>query len=98
MSTQDFDLLRSTASETRVLLETKRITSSELVQKCLDQIETHNKAGLHLNALISIAPRHKLLERAAMLDKELTDGRSRGPLHGIPIIVKVIIRLRLCIH
>lgn len=50
MSTPDFDLLRGTASETRALLDARRITCTQLVQRCLDQMEAHNKAGLHLNA------------------------------------------------
>ena len=93
MSTPDFDLLRGTASETRALLDARRITCTQLVQRCLDQMEAHNKAGLHLNALISIAPRQNLLKKAAKLDQELEEGRSRGPLHGTPIIVKLIKRL-----
>lgn len=49
------------------------------------QIERHNPA---LNAFISLAPRDKLLSQAAALDKERRANRCRGPLHGIPIVLK----------
>lgn len=89
MSKCPFDLLTSTAGDVRLLLEAKDITSTQLVQACLDQIESHNKAGLKLNALLSIAPREDLLSKATILDTERADGQIRSPLHGLPIILKV---------
>lgn len=89
MSKYSFDLLTSTAGDVRLLLENKETTSIELVQACLDQIEAHNRAGLKLNALLSIAPREDLLRKAAILDKERQEGEIRSPLHGLPIILKV---------
>jgi amidase len=44
---------------------------------------------LHLNKMISIAPRETLLEAAARLDAERAEGKLRGPLHGITVIIKV---------
>ena len=89
MSKYPFDLLTSTAGDVRLLFEAKDITSTQLVQACLDQIESHNKAGLKLNALLSIAPREDLLSKATILGTERADGQIRSPLHGLPIILKV---------
>ncbi|KAH0042096.1 amidase signature enzyme, partial [Aureobasidium melanogenum] len=69
-------------------LQKSAITAVDLVEACLDQIARHNHAGLHLNAVISVAPRDKLIAAAARLDAERQAGRSRGPLHAIPIVLK----------
>ncbi|KAG9570690.1 amidase signature enzyme, partial [Aureobasidium melanogenum] len=83
--------LRNLPSPVRRLsepLQKSAITAVDLVEACLDQIARHNHAGLHLNALISVAPRDKLIGAAARLDAERQAGRSRGPLHAIPIVLK----------
>ena len=65
------------------------LTSVELVQACLAQIDKHDQQGAKLNAMISIVPKPILMERSAQLDRERKAGRVRSPLHGIPILVKV---------
>ncbi|KAK5170220.1 uncharacterized protein LTR77_004806 [Saxophila tyrrhenica] len=82
------DLLTLTASEARHLLHTGATTSVALISAYLDQIEAHNHQGLHLNAMISVAPREKLLALARKLDAERQNSALRGPLHGIPIVIK----------
>ncbi|KAL7944871.1 amidase signature domain-containing protein [Trichoderma barbatum] len=54
----------------------------------LNQVNKHNRNGLNLGALISVAPREQLLARAQFLDQERAAGKARSPLHGIPFIVK----------
>jgi amidase len=83
-----YSLLSLTATEAHKQLQKSAITAVDLVEACLDQIARHNHAGLHLNALISVAPRDKLIAAAARLDAERQAGRSRGPLHAIPIVLK----------
>ncbi len=39
-----------------------------------------------VNSVCTLNP--AALDQAAELDRETTDGRSRGPLHGRPILVK----------
>jgi hypothetical protein len=70
-------------------LDAGLLTSVELVQACLAQIDKHDQRGAKLNAMISIVPNHILMERSAQLDLERTSGRVRSPFHGIPILVKV---------
>ncbi|KXL51266.1 hypothetical protein M433DRAFT_150871 [Acidomyces richmondensis BFW] len=88
MTKPDIDVLTLTASEAQKLLTSGMITSVDLIEAYLTQIERHNHSGLHLNALISVAPRDALLDRARHLDFERQAGRTLGALHGIPFITK----------
>jgi amidase len=83
-----FNPLTATVGDVQQLLENGSTTSVEVVEMYLEQIAKYNHAGPKLNALISVAPRHLALERALFLDAERVAGRARGPLHGIPFIVK----------
>lgn len=71
-------------AEASVLLQARRITSVELTEACLRRIETYNPK---INAYITVL-RQRALEQARTLDAEFRAGRSRGPLHGIPIALK----------
>jgi hypothetical protein len=82
------DPLTATVGELQSYLTTSSVTTLELVDIYLKQIEAHNKNGLKLNAIISVAPHNLLSEYAKKLDSERASGKVRGPLHGIPIIVK----------
>ncbi|KAI1119751.1 amidase signature domain-containing protein [Nemania abortiva] len=86
--THPVDVLTTTAQELQSFLEDGSLTSVEIVKIYLDQIDRHNRRGAKLNAMISIAPYEKLMARATKLDKERSDGCLRGPLHGIPLLVK----------
>lgn len=69
---------------------TRRVVISvDITKRYLEQIEKHNHAGLHLNAIISIAPSEIALGYAKQLDEEREQGNLRGPLHGVPILLKV---------
>lgn len=61
-------------------------TIETVVTDYLQRSEDLDKGGPGLNAVIFINP--KALEIAKQLDQELKEGNSRGPLHGIPIILK----------
>lgn len=92
MSTPPFDVLTATASELQGRLKAGTLTSVEIITTYLAQIEKHNHAGAKLNAMIGVAPRQFVLKVAEKLDRERTAGKIRGPLHGLPIIVKVRLR------
>lgn len=83
------DVLRATASDLRSLLESGNVTSLDLVDIYLAQIEKHDRKGANLHAMVSLVHRNHLDELAKQLDDERSRGAVRGPLHGIPIIVKV---------
>ena len=61
-------------------------TIKEVVQAYLDRIEEVDKNGPQINSIIQLNP--DALKIAEELDKEMSDGKIRGPLHGIPIVLK----------
>jgi len=79
-------VFESSISELRSSLASGKLTSRDLVRTYLARIEAYDKHGPALNAISSINPR--ALELADVLDKERADNKLRGPLHGIPVVVK----------
>ena len=63
-----------------------RTTSEALVSAYLDRIEKIDRSGATLRAVISLNP--EALAQARALDAERRAGHVRGPLHGIPILIK----------
>jgi amidase len=63
-----------------------KYTIHKVVQTYLDRIDEIDKNGPKLNSVIQINP--EALQIADELDKELASGKSRGPLHGVPVILK----------
>jgi amidase len=63
-----------------------RVSSKQLVQAYLSRIEAFDHRGPRLNALITLNP--NALQQAEALDRERAAKGPRGPLHGIPVIVK----------
>ncbi len=61
-------------------------TVAEVVRLYQDRIELIDKSGLALNSIIMLNP--DAMEIANELDRELAEGKSRGPLHGIPVLLK----------
>jgi amidase len=61
-------------------------TIKEVVQAYLNRIEEIDKSGPALNSIIQINP--DALQIAEALDKEMKEGKIRGPLHGIPVALK----------
>ncbi|KAI0875937.1 amidase signature domain-containing protein [Hypoxylon argillaceum] len=84
------NLLKLTAVGLEKLLSSGLLTSRDAVQLYLAQIAKHNHNGIQLNAIISVANREDILQRADLLDEERKQGKTRGPLHGVPIILKDI--------
>lgn len=68
------------------LMEEGRLTAVELAVLCLNRICVHDRRGVALNAVALLNP--AMFEEAARLDAERRAGRLRGPLHGIPLVVK----------
>jgi hypothetical protein len=68
------------------LLHKKHVTSEALVDSYVSHINKHDH---YLHAVIQLTPPNLLKERATLLDQERAQGKIRGPLHGIPIIIKV---------
>jgi amidase len=63
-----------------------RLTSRRLTQMYLDRINTLDRRGPALGAVIEINPH--ALDIAAELDRERQSRGPRGPLHGVPVLIK----------
>jgi amidase len=81
-----FELEEMTVAEMQQSMEEGRYTAEAITRLYLNRIEQIDKAGPVLNAVIEINP--EALEIARQLDRESADGKMRGALHGIPVMLK----------
>ncbi|MFZ4595037.1 MAG: amidase family protein, partial [Verrucomicrobiaceae bacterium] len=72
----------ATLAEQSQMLARGEISSTALVAQSLQRIAQHDHAGLGIRAVIEINPEAHAV--AAQIDKE----GSRGPMHGLPVLVK----------
>jgi amidase len=80
------DLEEVTIAELQRRMARRQLTSEELVEAYLDRIEAIDRRGPKLNSVIEVNPDAERIARA--LDRERRAGNVRGPLHGIPILLK----------
>ena len=79
-------------SDLQADLTAGRTTSEALVEAYLARISAMDRTGTTLRAVISLSPNAASDARA--LDAERRAGRVRGPLHGIPVLIKDNIETR----
>lgn len=75
-----------TITEIREALDEGEFSIVQLTSYYLDRIDSLSFNGPQLNAVITVNP--DALDIAAALDAELNEGQVRGPLHGIPVLLK----------
>jgi amidase len=76
----------ATITQLQADLSSGRLTSVQLVDAYLARIAAYDRQGPTLNAVIAVNPAAR--SEAAARDRERAAGRVRGPLHGIPILIK----------
>jgi len=81
-----FDLEEISLADLRLGLESGRWTSRDLVAGYLSRIAEVDRAGPTLRYILDVNPDATPIADA--LDRERAEGRIRGPLHGIPIVLK----------
>jgi amidase len=81
-----FVLSEATISELQADMQSGRRTARSLTELYLDRIERIDRCGPSLRAVIEVNP--DALQIAEGLDRERRQGRVRGPLHGIPVLLK----------
>ena len=81
-----FSLVETSVSQIRDALTAGQVTVRAIVQACLDRLAANDREGPTLRAVIETNP--DALTIADKLDAELAAGESRGPLHGIPVLLK----------
>ena len=83
---KSFEFEEKTIAELQALMESGETTSRELTQAYIDRIDQIDQSGIQLNSVMEI--NSDALAIADELDKERQEGHIRGPLHGIPILLK----------
>ena len=81
-----FDPTEKTIVELQRALESRQVTSRQLVDAYLARIAEYDQQGPALNAVKAINPEAR--GQAEALDAERASRGPRGPLHGIPVLVK----------
>lgn len=79
-------ILEAGVREQQQQMAAGKLTSHALTSQYLARIRNIDKAGPRINAVIEINP--EALKLALEMDRERTAGRVRGPLHGIPVLLK----------
>jgi amidase len=80
------DVVETSIPDLQAALSDGRTTSQALVAAYVARMDAYDHAGPALDAMIARNPR--AVEEAAALDRERQAGHVRGPLHGIPVVVK----------
>jgi amidase len=80
------DLANATIADLNVAFDKGTLTAEALTEMYLARIAAYDKHGPSINAVIALNP--NALSEARALDAERKAGRIRGPLHGIPIVLK----------
>jgi Amidase len=81
-----FDPFEKTIRELQRAMTDGKTSSAQLVQFYLNRIAAYDQAGPRVNAVLHINP--NAAADAQMLDEERKRRRLRGPLHGIPVLLK----------
>jgi amidase len=87
MTDQAFSFMEATVDSFHQFLRAGGVTSSKLTAWYLQRIESHNRQGAEIQAIVNVNPR--AAEEAALLDDYYAEhGEFVGPLHGVPVLVK----------
>jgi amidase len=79
-------LVEATIPELRQAMEAKRLTAERLVRLYRARIDAYDKTGPAVNAFLYLNPNAEA--EARRLDAARRSGKSRGPLYGIPVLLK----------
>jgi amidase len=83
---QGGDILDAGVAEQQARMAAGTLSAQALVRQYLKRIAAIDQAGPRINAIIELNP--DALAIAATLDRERAAGKLRGPLHGIPVLLK----------
>ena len=87
MSSEKFPFLDATVESFHKALQSNEITSAALVTWYMERIQSMNNDGPELQAIVTINP-EALAEAEELDDHFAKNGAFKGPLHGVPVLVK----------
>jgi amidase len=82
----DFEYDELTIAQFHEKLKKGELSVRRLTDLYLQRINALDKSGPQLNAVIEINPEAQMI--ADERDEELRNGKVRGPLHGVPVLIK----------
>jgi amidase len=82
----DFELNETTIADLQKKMQSGSHTSRAITELYLKRIDAIDKGGPKLNSIIEL--NKSALDMADAMDKERKAGKIRGPLHGIPVLIK----------
>jgi amidase len=82
----DFELLETTVADLSAAFESGKLTARRATELYLSRIEAVDRQGPRVNSVIEVNP--DAISIAEERDAERKSGKVRGPLHGIPILIK----------
>lgn len=80
------ELSRASVADIGAAYAAGTLSAEQLVSLYLQRIQAYDQAGPRINAVIALNPH--ALDEARALDRERRQKGPRGPLHGIPVVVK----------
>src|SRR5580692_11823957 len=83
---EPYSVVEKSVAQLQADMTAGRVSSEELVRAYLARIETIDRSGPTLRSVIAVNPH--AIEDARRLDEERRAGHLRGPLHGIPVLIK----------
>ena len=83
---KSLQLVEATLPQLQQALKANLLTSEQLVQMYLKRIETYDDAGPRLNSYLHL--NEGALAEARARDADRRRGKARGPLFGIPVLLK----------
>lgn len=86
LSNAPFALDEMSVADLQSAMAAGRMTAHSITQQYIDRIQALDRTGPTLRAILEINP--DALSIADALDRERKAGKVRGPLHGIPILIK----------
>ncbi|MCB0688206.1 MAG: amidase [Saprospiraceae bacterium] len=84
--TTTIDLHRATIQNLQEWMTAGEVSSEDIVRYYLDRIKNFDQAGPQLNSVLVLNP--DALHIARAMDMERRNGQVRGPMHGIPVLIK----------
>lgn len=81
-----FDIVETDIRSIHAAYKAGTLSAEQLTTDYLERIQTYDNSGPRLNSFITLNP--EALDVARALDKERNSKGMRGPLHGIPIVIK----------
>lgn len=88
LAATDFNYQEATVDQLQTAISSGELSAAAIVKHYYAEIAKHNERGADLRVVTQLLPLADALELARKLDRERAAGKSRGPLHGVPVLLK----------